>query len=106
GMVPWVLGDVLLEIGPVPAIHAERTLAERRQALLRARVAADVQPERVERGAELLDLDAGRLHLRLLRLPDEAGADEGHQEPDDHHDHHDLDQREARPGLAYAHDVD
>src|SRR5207244_6080994 len=55
-----------------------------------------VEPERVERRAERLDLDAGRLHLRLLLLADQARADDPHQEPDDDEHDHDLDEGETR----------
>src|SRR6266446_8875162 len=71
---PGVRRDVLLEIRAVPAVGAERPLAERREALLRRRVAAYVEAEGVERRAQHLDLGTRRLHLRLLPLSDEVGT--------------------------------
>src|SRR5207244_9779623 len=101
--LPRVPRDVLLEVRAVPAIGAERPLAERREALLRRRVAAHVEAEGVERRAQHLDLGARRLALRLLALADEVRADQRHQEPDDdHHDHH-LDEREARLPCPSSH---
>src|SRR5204862_3849794 len=103
GATPRIGRDVLLDIRAVPAVGAEGSLAERREPLLRGRVAADIEAESVERRAEHLDLGARRLQLRLLPLLDEVGADERHQEPDDdHHDHH-LDEREARLPLPRSH---
>src|SRR5262245_1904424 len=94
--IPGVLRHVLLEIRAVPPVGAERALAERRQTFLGRRIPSGIQSEGVEGGAEQLDLRARRLHLRHLGLPDEPGPDERHQETDDdHHDHH-LDEREAR----------
>src|SRR3989441_5370192 len=101
--IPGVPRDVLLEVRAVPAIGAERPLAERREALLRRRVAAHVEAEGVERRAQHLDLGARRLALRLLALADEVRADQRHQEADDdHHDHH-LDEREARLAFPCSH---
>src|SRR3989442_2486759 len=103
GVIPRVPRDVLLEVRAVPAVGAERPLAERREALLRRRVAAHVEAEGVERRAQHLDLGARRLALRLLSLADEVRADQRHQEPDDdHHDHH-LDEREARLPCPSSH---
>src|SRR5439155_27341879 len=94
-VLPGILREVLLQVGPVPAVGAEGTLAERGKALLRARIAAHVEPEGVERRPEELDLGSRGPHLRLLLLPDEARTDEGHQKAyDDHHDLH-PDEREA-----------
>src|SRR6184192_1928490 len=103
GATPRIGRDVLLEVRAVPAVGAEGSLAERREPLLAGRVAADVEAEGVERCAEHLDLGARRLQLRLLALLDEVGADQRHQEPDDdHHDHH-LDEREARLPFPRSH---
>src|SRR5262245_1209887 len=99
--VPGILRDVLLlEIRSVPAIEPEWPLVQRGEPLLRRRIAADVQPEGVERRAERLDLDGCGLHLGLLLLADEPRADDPHQETDDDEHHHDLDERE--PGLSRA----
>src|SRR6266516_1659110 len=81
GATPRIARDVLLEVRAVPAVDAEG----------------------VERCAEHLDLGARRLQLRLLALLDEVGADQRHQEADDdHHDHH-LDEREARLAFPRSH---
>src|SRR5262245_28807734 len=94
--LPGIRRDhVLLEIGAVPPLEAEGALDQRREPFLGARVAADVETERVERRAHGFDLHPGRLRRRLLRLPDEARRHHGHQHPDDDHYHHDLDQAEA-----------
>src|SRR5262245_31745921 len=77
--IPRVLRNVLLEVGPIPAIGAERPLTERGEPFLRARVTTGVQPERIERRAEQLDLGARRFHLRDFGLPDETRSDERHQ---------------------------
>src|SRR6266478_1201390 len=103
GVIPRVPRDVLLEIRAVPAVGAERPLAERREALLRRRVAAHVEAEGVERRAQHLDLGTRRLHLRLLPLSDEVGTDQRHEEADDHHDDHHLDEREARLPCPSSH---
>src|SRR5437899_692366 len=76
GVVPGILREILLQVGPVPAVGAEGTLAERREPLLRARIAAHVEPEGVERRAEELDLGSRGLHLGLLLLSDEARTDQ------------------------------
>src|SRR5262249_17730074 len=102
-MVPRILRQGLLQIGPVPPVDAEWPLAERREALLRARIAPDVEPVGVERRPEQLDLGPRGADLRLLLLADEARSDERHQEPDDHHHDHHLDEREARLSPACTH---
>src|SRR5437764_13421683 len=56
GAIPRILRHVLLQVRPVPAVRAERPLPEGRQALLAARIASNVEPEGIERGAEQLDL--------------------------------------------------
>ena len=38
------------------------------------------------------------VHLRLLDVAEHIRQDDGRQQPDDHHDHHDLDEREAAGG--------
>src|SRR3989442_5605517 len=66
GVIPRVPRDVLLEVRAVPAIGAERPLAERLEALLPRRGASHVEAEGVERLAQHLDLRARTLELAFL----------------------------------------
>src|SRR5205807_9915684 len=75
GVIPRVPRDVLLEVRAVPAIGAERPLAERREALLGRRVAAHVGAEGLERRAQHRDLGPRRLALRPLAPAQHARAD-------------------------------
>jgi hypothetical protein len=48
--------------------------------------------------ADLLDVDLGRLHLRLLELLEDAHADRARDEADDRQHDHDLEECETRAG--------
>src|SRR5207244_6771210 len=65
GPAPGVGGYALLEVGPGPARLGARLHDERLQPLLARRIVPDVEPERVERLVERVDLRARDLDLGL-----------------------------------------
>src|SRR5262245_19788664 len=98
GISPRVPRQLLLEIWPLPARGVAEARLEALEALLRGRVATDVELELVERRTEELDLDASCRLSRLADPPEQTRTDQpGEHAQDDHHDE-EFDERE--PGLA------
>src|SRR3954463_9341526 len=95
-IAPWI-GRYLaaFQVGPVPGIDAAGTLYQRGETLGSVRITAGVEEEEVERAREALDLDTGRLDLRLGQVVEPARADDAHDQCDDGDDDQQLPQREA-----------
>src|SRR5690606_5815249 len=68
---------------------------ERLQALERRRIAEVVEPVQVQRRLDRANVLLRAIDLRGVDLTDQLRRDDRGQEADDHHDDHDLDQREA-----------
>src|SRR5438093_12831866 len=68
GATPRIGRDVLLDIRDVPAVGAEGSLAERREPLLSAMVAAVVEAECVQRHTRHLAHGATRIQLLFFTL--------------------------------------
>src|SRR5215469_3435856 len=96
-VAPRVLADPLnVAAGaPVPDRGIVRLARERLQSLLGGRVLGVVQTEHGERGLQALDVRFGFGHPGVVDAPHDGRNDDRRQQPDDDHDHHDLDQREA-----------
>src|SRR5580658_722267 len=57
---PRIDGDgFLFQIGSLPAIEPDRLFDQRRQPFLLRRVAAEIDPEQIERRFEVMDVDPG-----------------------------------------------
>ena len=65
------------------------------QSLVAARVLEVVQTVHRERRTHGLDVLAGLGNARFIHFTDDTGHDDGRQQADDDHDHHDLDECEA-----------
>src|SRR5581483_10758638 len=116
GMSPRIAGNhAPLEVGPVPHLAVARPRHERAEAFARARIAADVEIIQIERAREALDLNLGRLGLRLAEIVQHARADEAHDQADDGDHDQNFHEREAGraaqrggglapdPGEAFVH---
>src|SRR5882672_3014469 len=87
-----------LEIGSVPNRRIAGSLCQSRKTFAHSRVPANVEIKQVERAAEALDLEFGRLDLGFPKIIEHAGTHQAHDQPDDRdYDQH-LDQGKARLG--------
>src|SRR3990172_1716716 len=103
GLAPGVERDGLLEVRAVPLRLALRLGAEHGQALFGARIAADVQAVGIQRLLERVDLRLRDLHLASADLREISRRNVAREQPDDHQDHEQLEQREAaRTSLSHA----
>src|SRR5690242_7077013 len=85
----------LLPVGAGPVRKPGRRDDQRLQAFLRGRITAELELEQVEGLADLVDLDLGRLRLRLLALAEIVAADDAEHDADQRQHDEDLDQRHA-----------
>ena len=72
-MAPGIVGEILLQIRPVPLLDAARLHAQRRQTLFGARIAAGIEMILAQRKLEVFDLLLGRDHAGLVALIQQAG---------------------------------
>ena len=56
----------------------------------------------VSAGFDGLDVALGLGDLRLLHVAEDIGQNDGRQQADDDHDHHDFDEREAAGGPMHV----
>jgi hypothetical protein len=100
-----VLAGVAVEVRPAPRVDQrvgllERAADEHLQALVFARIAADLEAVEVEHAGQAFDLDPGRIGLGAADVLDDLGCGKGGDQSEDDEHHQKLDQGE--PGLAPA----
>ena len=98
--VPGILRDVLGHVGTVPLVDVRGLHAQRLQALLGGGEGAGIEFVGAQRGHEIVDLGARDGDLRLVGPLEQAGSDQGHEQPDDGHHHQHFDQGDT--GLTGA----
>src|ERR1700680_852337 len=96
-VAPGILADPLEVAAGSPVLDGRisRLGHKGRQPLLGGWVFRVVQPVHGERGLQALDVALGLADLRRVDLANNLRNDEGGQQADDDHDHHDLDEGEA-----------
>ena len=78
------------------------TLRQRLESEISARILVVVELVHRQRSFDGLDVTLGLRDLRSLDVSEDIRQDHGRQQANDHHDHHDFDEREAAGGTKSA----
>src|SRR5690606_16723365 len=98
-ITPWVDGDLAAgEIAarvPVRCRGLARIPDQRLEAVLVRRIAIIIEIVQLERRVEPAEIGLHSIHRRGIDAPEELRPDDRGEQPNDHDDDHDLDQRET-----------